>query len=375
MPLTTASQVSVNTTAGNVTVTTASSAPISFAGLFSLHPAVSAVAVASWKIGVVHYSIFTGNQSCASGTGLQIASNGGGRAAVTGLYSDGVINNSDNSGAANFQGGQYSVGTSPNCSANSTWQTKNTAVAPGSLIPYPEIYTEPVINSSTLRSEPSSAPIVTPGQCTFAATYFTTDASKVGTINAVNYPGIYCVIPSAGSSTIPNAYSAPTDCADGVNRGSSGGKTTNADLQPGSIYIGSVTPTGGYEFVGPCVVANGVNFSSTTSVNPTAAQPAPIIYGTTQTDTTNTCLNASSTPPNLVNTSEVVNSPDNVFLDGNNLTLSTPIYAPCGTVELFGNTQFAAFIEAANVLLDKNNFSSFAGNGPNTACCGDSLIQ
>jgi hypothetical protein len=364
--------VSFNTTQYNVTVTTAAPAPLTFAGITFAH-SVSAVAVSGWNVSNTNLSIFTGNQSCSSGTGLQIASSGGGNATVNGLYADGVIQNSDNSGSAGYGGTIYSVAGTAHCSSTNSWNAKNTNVDPGNDLAYPLQFSEPTINASTITgSEPASAPAVTAGQCTFAATYFSTDATG---INQIKYPGVYCVIPSAGSTTLANTYTATSDCADGVNTGGSvHGKTTNSDDQPGSIYVGTAL-SGGFEFAGPCVVANG-GLSS----NVTAITGSPTVYGTNQVDpaATESCLDPTTTPTNLVRTSphsEVINYPDGVFLDGNNLTLNAPIYDPCGSVELYGNSAYDAVTEAANVFLDKNNFTSFKGTGPQIGGGGAALLQ
>jgi Flp pilus assembly protein TadG len=374
-------QVSVDTTNDLVTVTTTTPAPLSFAGVSFAHT-LTAVAVSSWNKEGVPLSLITGNQSCAAGTGLVIQSNGGGHATVNGLYSDGLITNNDNSGSAHFGGTQYN-GTG-NCTAASSYNPKNTNVSGGPYIAYPDQFTEPTVSSTacaspapltgcTWRTQPPAGvtATITPGTCTFAATFFSTDATGA---NQINQPGIYCVVTSAANSTtIPNAYptgSGNTDCADGVNRGgTAGGKTTNSDDQPGSIYVGSVV-SGQYEFVGPCVVANGGLSPAVTQITGSAcsSQPpnlntCPIVYSTNQVDT-GACLNPSSTPPNMVNDSEIVGAPQGVFLDGNNLVLSAPIYDPCGTAELYGNTQFGTLIEAANIVLDKNNFTTFTGKGP-----------
>jgi Flp pilus assembly protein TadG len=362
-------QVNVDTTDNNVTVTTQAPAPLSFAGINFAHT-ISATAVASWDVNNVPISIFTGNQSCNPGTGLQILSNGGGRATVDGLYADGVISNNDNSGSAHFGGTQYSIGNSPHCS--SSYNPKNTNVAPGPDIAYPVQYSEPSVTGATITTNAqwnalTSGPTITPGVCTFAATYFSTDAPNG--INKIQWPGIYCVVTSAGSMVLASSYSATTDCADGVNLSGGGGKTTNADDQPGSIYVGTAV-TGQYEFVGPCVVGAGGLTSTETQVT-----GEPLVYATNQVDTSNTCLDPTTTPPNLVRTTEVVNSPDGVFLDSNNLTLNAPLYDPCGTVQLAFNNNFAAFIEAANVTIDKNNFGSFKGTGPAIGGGGVTLVQ
>ncbi len=358
-------QVTVNTTSHTVTVTASSQPAVDFAGIAGVRPTVTARSVASYVAATSNYSIFVGDPSCTS-SGLLIASDGGGSATVSGLFSDGVLNNNDHSGSANYSGGisdnqstgGYNSGATPYCGdgqGNSgsggntnSWQTKNTTVETGEELPYPEQYTEPVLGGSTITTtEPSSAPTVTPGTCTFASTYFSTGATG---IHQLNYPGIYCVTNAAGTA-IATSYSGTC---------SSGSSDT-----AGSIYVGSTLEgSAGFELVGPCVVGNVYMSSSMGAIN----SMTPLVYGTAQ--ASSPCLSPST---GIVNPGAVTASPDNVYLSGDNLALNAPIYAPCGTVELSGNSNFVAFIEAANVTIDKNNVTTWTGTGPPLAPASDVL--
>lgn len=358
MTLTSASQVSIDTASHTITVTATGQPSVEFASAVGLNPTIGARSVASFSLPNVPFSLFAGNTSCTANSGLQIVSNGGGAANLNGLFSDGVIDNNDNSGSADYSGGAYGTGATPQCGSGSSvgannWLTKNTTIITQGEKSYPVQYSEPQIYGTTITSsEPTSAPAVTPGTCTFASSYFSTDGAG---IHAINWPGIYCVTDSSGN--IATAYSG------------SGCGGSSVDATTGSVYVGQLPsglpPRGAFEFVGPCVVANqGLSRNMTT-----VSSSAPIIYGTAQAATP--CL----TPPaNLVNSSAIVSSPDNVFLTGNDLDLNASIYAPCGTIELSGNnTQYAAFIEAANITVDKNGFTSWTGTGPIGAAATDGL--
>jgi hypothetical protein len=357
MVLTSTTQVSINTASHSVTVQAGETPPVDFAGLVGLNPSVTARSVASFSLPDLPYAIFAGNTSCTAGSGIQILSNGGGSANLNGLFSDGVINNNDNSGSANYSGGAYGTGAIPQCGSGSaggtnSWQTKNTTIITQAEKAYPVRYSEPVVAGSTYTSaEPTSAPAVTPGTCTFASSYFSTDGAG---IHAIYWPGIYCVTDSSGN--LATTYG-----------GSSCGGTAIDDTTS-SIYVGQLAsgsaPSGAFEFAGPCVVANQSLSGSLTPVS----SSAPIIYGTAQAAAP--CLMPTT---NLVNPSAAVSSPDNIYLAGNNLSLNASIYAPCGTVELSGNTSYAAFIEAANITIDKNGFSSWTGTGPIGAAATDGL--
>lgn len=386
-------QVTIDTTKGTVTVVANAQPSVDFAGIVSLHPTVSARSVASYTGQGANFSIFVGNELCTNSkgnTGLQIGSDGGGNAAVTGLYSDGLLDNNDNSNSASYKGGisdglltgGYNTGQTPNCGSSGDGKTDapgpgntdgagtgtgngtgnswnptsaNTSLQSDMALPYPTQYTQPqVVPGVTITSaEPTTPPTITPGQCTFASTYFSTDGTG---IHQISYPGIYCVIDASGN--IATSYSG--SCTGGP--GNSSGSPT--DDSTGSIYIDSTLEgSGGFEFVGPCVVGQK-NLSGSAPVINSAT---PLIYGTA--GDTSTCLN----PDGMVNPTQVVNSYDNVYLYNNNLTLNGTIYAPCGTVELSKNNDFAAFIEAANVTLDQNNFTSFVGTGPPSSPALDGL--
>ncbi|HWD86156.1 MAG TPA: pilus assembly protein TadG-related protein [Solirubrobacteraceae bacterium] len=377
-------QVTVNTTSHTVTVTSSSSPQVDFAGLMSLHPTVNARSVASYATATADYSVFVGNDTCPNVSsyggigGLQIQSNGGGNATVTGLYSDGIIQNNDDSGSANYSGGisdgqttgGYDATATPLCgngtvnSSNTNyWETKNTTVEPGEETAYPEQYSLPAVNSTTITTtEPTSAPTVTPGVCTFGSTYFST--SVTSGIHAMNWPGIYCITNSSGSIVT----SLPT--GDACNASSYNQSTD-------SIWV-ETELEGAYEFVGPCVMGyaqnthdTGISSSIQAIVNPSATpQVQPIVYGTLMTGS-GPCLAPTTT---FVNPGSIAYS-DSVWLSGENITLNGPIYAPCGTAELTGNNAFNTFLEAANVTIDKNNFQSWAGTGPPSVPASDGLTS
>ncbi|HET9721277.1 MAG TPA: pilus assembly protein TadG-related protein [Solirubrobacteraceae bacterium] len=382
-------QVQVDTISHTVTVTASATPQVDFAGLVSLHPTVSARSVASYSAPTAKYSVFVGNDTCATGTGLQIASGGGGNATVTGLYSDGVIDNQDNSNSAVWSGGisdgsttgGYEAGATPMCgngqgamgsvANNNSWLTKNTTVVPGQETAYPEQYKPPVVVPGTTFTTDAQEPTngsytVTPGVCTFAATWFSTDGTG---IHSLNWPGIYCVVDSSGN--IATSYSGSCQWTPSTAPG--------ADGTTGSIFVQS-TLEGAFELVGPCVVgaANGTNdpgiSSNIQAINDPSSPTGqdPIVYGTAQkTPVTAPCLVPSTT---FVDPSQIApNPPDNVYLYGNNLTLNGSIYAPCGTVEMNKNSAFNTFMEAANVTIDQNNFQSWAGTGPPSVPAQDSL--
>lgn len=366
-------QVKVDTTSHTVTVTASSRPAADFAGVAGVSPTISARSVASYVAPTANYSIFVGDPSC-SAPGLQILGNGGGNATVGGLFSDGVLTNANDSNSANYTGGisdgqtsgGYQAGATPECGNGqnsagpggntNAWGTNNTILSPGQELPYPEQYTEPMIGSSTITTtEPSSAPAVMPGTCTFASTYFSTSGTG---IHQIDFPGIYCVVDSSGN--IATSYSA--------NGGACNSSSANTT---GSIYIASTLEgSPGFEFVGPCVVGNGGGStgaglsSSILAIN----SMTPLVYGTAA--AASPCLDPSD---EMVQPTSVSSSPDNVYLSGNNLALNAPIYAPCGTVELTGNTNFVAFIEAANVSIDKNSTNTWTGTGPPMAAGGDAL--
>lgn len=385
-------QVTINPTLGTVTVTATATPQVDFAGLVGLHPKVTARSTAGYAGQGANFSIFVGNQSCtldkSGNTGLQIGSNGGGTADATGLYSDGLVDNNDDNNASSYRGGisdgsptgGYNTGQTPNCGssgdgktdapgpgvANSppgdgtgnSWnpENANTALQSDQALPYPEQYAEPQLGASTNYTEPSSPPAIIPGTCTFAATYFSTDATG---INQIDYPGIYCVINSSGQ--ISTTYS-------GSVCGTTNGNKAVGDDTAGSIYVGSsLEGSGGFEFVGPCVIGDSNLSSSAQVIN----SETPLIYGTAQ--AASPCLNPTT---GMVNTGSVVNSPDNVYLYNNkNLVLNGAVYAPCGTVEFSKNKAAAVFIEAANVTIDQNGFTSLTGTGPPSSPAQDDLTS
>jgi hypothetical protein len=160
--------------------------------------------------------------------------------------------------------------------------------------------------------------------CTYSAPWFSTSAAGV---NAIRSPGIYC------------ATGTPSSCPD-----LTGNKTSPST---GDIYVGTAL-TGNFEFVGPCIT-----LASTGTIN--SPDGAPLVYGTA------TAGSTSSQP--------------DIWIDGNNETFVAPIYDPNGTVKITGNNgNLTGFIEAMNITVDKNSFTTFTGNGPQTAPGGDQLI-
>lgn len=390
-------QVTINPPKGNasgtVTVVASAQPQVDFAGIVSLHPTVSARSTASYSGQGANFSIFVGNTWCSnsnngkvpSDTGLQIGSNGGGNANVNGLYSDGLLQNRDNSNTASYSGGisdgsltdGYNTGKTPLCGSSGDGKTDspgptggtgnswnptsaNTSLQSDKALPYPVPYTEPqlVPGVTITGTEPATPPTIVPGDCTFASTYFSTDGTG---IHQISYPGIYCVTNADGTALATSYDGYPANSCSGGPGNSSGSST---DDSPGSIYINSTLEgSGGFEFVGPCVVGD-TNLSGSAPVINSAT---PLIFGTA--GYTSTCLQ----PNGLVNPTQVVSAYDNVYLYNNNLTLNGAIYAPCGTVELSKNNAFSAFIEAANATLDQNNFTSFVGTGPPSAPSLDGL--
>jgi hypothetical protein len=386
VPLNSTAQVNVNTVAHTVTVVTMAHPQVDFAGLMNVHPTVMARSISSYTTAQANYSVFVANPTCTTGSGLQIGSFGGGNATVNGLYSDGVIDNNDDSGSALYSGaisngqqsGGFLIGGTPQCgdgqgnsgstSNDNLWQTKNTTVVTGSEKAYPWQYDEPaLVPGTTITSgQPSSPPTnITPGVCTYSSTYFSTDGT--GT-HQIRWPGIYCVTDDSGSN-IATAYSGTG--SGGQCTANTGNKVTSDDT-PQSIYINS-TLQGAYEFVGPCVVGDSKLSSSISAVS-----NSPLIYGTAE--SAYPCLEppagqtlASDLSNNFVNPAAITSSPDNVYLYNNNLNLNATVYAPCGTVEMYKNNTYDAFLEAANVTIDKNNFTSWLGTGPSSAPATDGL--
>jgi hypothetical protein len=66
-----------------------------------------------------------------------------------------------------------------------------------------------------------------------------------------------------------------------------------------------------------------------------------------------------------------------VIFAGNNITLTGTVYVPNSTVEFTFNNDIITFVEASNVVIDKNNGSSpnISGTGPLEIVPADTLTQ
>lgn len=336
--------VTFNTSNKTVTVTTAGKAPVTFAGVAHLAPSISARAAAGWTAETGNWTLFADNQTCGSNLGLVLETNGGGNGGVTGMHSNGSLNSNDHSGAVNYDASlTYNSSGQPICGANGasgstdSWDTKNMNVSSSgtSALALPECFNQPGSGGDACAtSDPSAPDPGTAPSCTYSAPYFTTSTTfghhggAVPSSDQISAPGTYC-----------------------VTSGVSGTCTQDSDNgTPGTIYVGtSLNGSSGYEFVGPCITLA----ASGTLTAPTGQ---PLIYGTANTAGTGTT---------------------DVFLDpGNNVTMSSAIYDPNGTVELAGNkVALTGFVEAANIIVDKNSFSTFTGNGPASGPGGDGLTE
>jgi hypothetical protein len=353
-----ASTVAIDTTNYNVTVTTQTAAPTAFAALFGLKPNVAARAVANWNSGSTPYSFFAGNTSCASGTGLYFADNGGGLSNVPGVHSNGSLTVNNNSGSVSITG---SISDTSSGSACLSAGTKNVSVATlTTALAWPETYSPPTCTTSN------------------TATYWTTAAVTGHQI--VSGGGVYCVTTPFPTTATCGPGSGTTNA--GIFTGYSGGAQA-----PGSIYLGSQVT--GVELYAPCVVISSGASGSSAITGSTPFQ-YPLVYGSGLNNPTvghGQGSNASSANPTVF-----IGDTSN----GGGITLTGAIYAPgscttdpnfpvdspnCsgtingGTVEISGNNQLTGFVEAENIWIDKNNFHDVVGNGPTNTFGGTALTQ
>ena len=318
----------------NVTVTTQKTASSGFAGLFginSLTTTASATANFNTLTGYSDscsvtgasscYSLFAGNPNCDTSVsipsnyvGLDLVTNdsGGGSSNMTNVFTNGYYWNGASSGASSF--GVTTVGTSsPPCTEYLAKSTTTYKYTPN-ILPYPEPWPQP--------------------KCGFTA------ASWTPAQIASSGPGIYCV--NATPTASCTNYASGTGDID-VNLNQSG------------------MPSGGYEFVGPCVTIAGQSNSVTSIKN------QPLVYGTSNIATSGSKLAIGT---NKALPTCIVNNGTNgtsTWLDGNP-TQGPTIYDQCGTAEITGNGGYVGFIEAWNISLDKNN--AMTGNGPTSVLGG-----
>jgi Flp pilus assembly protein TadG len=315
-----ATNVNVNTTAATVTVTVPTNSPSAFAGLFGLSdPALRASAVASYSAKVA-YSLFAGNSGCTSNVdssgnndGFLFEGSGGGATILSGVHSNGLVTDNDHSGSEALTG-TYTTG----CSKDKVDSNASPQISGESgTIPFPIAY-----NAPGSASGPT---------CTSSASSFTDSQITSGTASS---PNIYCA----------------TGTCNGLTQASGNTPTSG---QAGSITL-SHTVTN-VELYANCVVLDSGANGSTAPAN------EPLVYGSES--------DSSSTNNNGTNST--------VFFAGNNITLTGTVYVPTGTVEFTFNNNVITFVEAENIVIDKNSASSanIAGNGPLEVVPGDELTQ
>lgn len=307
-------------TSATVKVTLKNSASSAFAGLFgisSVNTTQSATA-SYYTLPAVNFSCpSTGATNCLS----MFAGNSYCPAKNPPAHPVGLEWESNGGGDADVNGAYSNGFFNNNANSNHTWNVtgvscssdqfdkKNTNYTPTTtVLPYPAVWTQPTCDSAHTASGWSTS--------------------------AITAGGTYCV------------KAPPSTCADG----GSGAGYINIDL--GKL------PSGEYEFVGPCVVLSGARGSGVTTY-----PGQPLVYGTSNITTYAT---TASLPTCVANDGS---NGTTTWLDGNNVALDAPIYDQCGTVEITGNkTDFVGFIEAWNILSDKN--SGVTGNGPTSPSGG-----
>jgi Flp pilus assembly protein TadG len=350
--------ISFDSTNDRVTVTTATAAPITFAGLFSLHPNVSAVAVASYAPGQIAYSFFSENSECAptgstGSLGLWVNEQGGGNGTILGMYANGEYFNANSSGSAYYLGSISSASTcgsglTSHCSktgpyTQSCWQSTSTDLATTPPVLYPTCYSEPgtTTTPTSITQYCATAPPDPGPTCIYSPdNYWTTDPTKGGTNSQdlITSPppsgSAYCVGNNGSSST-----ALATTASGGCNNPST--SSTQSDGTAGSIYIDRSLSGSGYEFAGPCVVFNYPGNAGSVSVTPPTTQP--LVYGTANTQSTGTPDIYVSTP------------------NSGTSSMGT-LFDPLGTVSFYGNNAFLGFVEAMNIQVNANN--NVTGTGP-----------
>jgi Putative Flp pilus-assembly TadE/G-like len=364
-----ATVVSIDTTKYNVTVTTQTNAPVTFAGLFGAKPTVAARAVANWNSGSTPYSFFAGDTSCGMGLGLYFADNGGGNTAVPGVHTNGQLTINNNSGSMLITGSETdnATGTGSVCPTSTPAASKNVDLAssgdaggtPNGYLDWPETYSPPTCTTSN------------------TATFWSTDTLTSAQITAggkqITTGGVYCVTPPGSFTGTCNASAANT---------------------AGTIYLNSSIQ--GIELYGPCVIVTP-GASGSSAISGSSPFQYPLVYGSGLSNITAPSGNGQGSKAGAANPTVYVGSTNN---GGGTLSLIGAIYAPgscstdanfpgddmtngatCtgtisgGTVEISGNNQITGFVEAENIWVDKNNFGLINGNGPTNPFGGTALTQ
>jgi hypothetical protein len=321
----TGSNVAFDTSQGTVTVSATVHSGGAFASLFGLgSTSQSARATAAYQE-AVPYSLFAGSSGCGTNVdgstnndGLTFVGNGGGQMTISGAHTNGLITDSGNSGSEGLTG-TYTTG----CSADRPDRNASPQLSPiSTTIPYPVTYTAPGAGGPA---------------CTSSASSFTDAQITSGT---TANPNIYCATGTCNGS-VQSAKNAPATVP---TSGTAGSITLNHAVTNVELYANCV------------VLSSGANGSS----SPTGQ---PLVYGS-ETDTTTANNNGTNST---------------VFFTSNNLTLTGAIYVPTGTVEFTFNNDIITFVEAENIVIDKNNAgsgtSSISGNGPTGNVPTDQLIQ
>lgn len=360
---------SSDVTFGNarVTVNAQATSPAWFSRLFGIKNGVvgaAAEASSTWSASSTCVtsgasnclSFFAGNTTCPSsdtevsgttegtteatlpsetaGLVLVVNDSGGGQSQVLDAETNAYIYNGGHSGASIFN-----VLQPPGCT-NSLVNPKNTYITSSPVQPYPETWVQPKSGYG----------------CDQIGDYLTTNATTNGaptpSKDLISGPGTYCV---AQSDTTKPVTTPCTQDASGV---------------AGSIYVNeassSLTAGGAYEFVGPCATFS--NASTPVITNPPGQ---PLFFGTK-----NIVKPASPDPNALPTCTDDANdgtTGTDVWIDGNGAQIGAPIFDQCGTVELTQNNNFLGFIEAWNIILDKNNTST--GNGPQSGSGGGTITS
>jgi len=341
--LTDPSQVTVDTTAGNVTVTTASSAPVFFSSLLGLTPTVSARAVATYKLGKVPVSLFAGNNSCATGTGIVLAAqdNGGGTTHIDGLWTNGLYTNNNSSNASSMTGeySSNSTGTAPYC-------PKDSAVTESGSAPYGGSKNSNLTSSgnySSTSSFPNWPAPYSPPTCGNTASSWSTNS---GSANVIIGGGVYCASGTASSCS-----------------------STTPSGTPGTIYLNATVSN--VEVYASCVIIGP-------SANVTAPNGAPAVFSTGASNSADAVVFATGASvsgaifaPGWCTTAA---SPSTLVLAAPNLTSCTSGTMVGGVVEVTGNNATSGFVEGETVIVDKNGFT-FTGTGPLTVSGTDALIN
>lgn len=338
---------SISDNAGSVTVTTAQTAPSVFGGIAHLtNVQVSAKAVATLKAlsdtfscpssgSSSCYSLFAGNPNCPSsstsktvGLSLVIDDSGGGHSHIPDAYTNGYTYVGANSSSSNFgitTPGSTSGG--PTCATSNEAKPSNTSFTyTTGTVPYPAVWDQPGCDSA------------------HTATYWTTSSTAPAS-HQITTPGTYCVSTSAAPSC--------TESASGMSAG--------------YLYLDESSPLltsgGAYEFVSPCTTIAGSGSATITSVS-----GQPLVYGTANiiTYATTTAL------PTCTAATNNGSAGSDVYIDGNGASVGWPIFDQCGTVEFTKNNDFLGYIEAWNIIQDKNN--SATGNGPTSPSGGGTTV-